>query len=109
MEPRRHARLPEPRGCTFAKELQQALTDKIMPQPSTPVFGDGSVCQVLICSLKTDTCLTHISLGTQGLKGWRKDCHGFPHKPESIIKQMATINRIGTHQGVKSLIKSPAS
>lgn len=33
----------------------------------------------------------------------------FRHKPERIIKQMATINRIGTHQGVKSLIKSLAS
>lgn len=80
-----------------------------MPQPSTPVFGDGSAYQVLICSLKTDTCFPHSSLGTQGLKGWRKDFQCFRYKPERITKQMATINRIGTHQGVKSLIKSPAS
>ena len=72
------SRLPEPQGGTFVNELQLALTGKIMPQPSRPVFGDGSAYQVWICSLKTDTCFTHISLGTQGFKGWRKDFHGFP-------------------------------
>lgn len=74
MKPRRHHVCQSHK----ANELQQALTDKIMPQPSSPVFGDGSAYQVLICSLKTDTCFTPISLGTQGFKGWRKDFHGFP-------------------------------
>lgn len=62
--------------------------------PYMVLFGDGSAYQFLICSLKTDTYFTHISLGTQGFKGWIKYFHASQHKPEKVIKQMVTINRI---------------
>lgn len=62
--------------------------------PYMVLFGDGSAYQFLICSLKTDTYFTHISLGTQGFKGWIKYFHASQHKPERVIKQMVTINRI---------------
>lgn len=72
----------------------------------TVLFGDGSAYQFLICSLKTDVYFAHISLGTQGFKDWIKYFHASQHKPERVIKQMATINWIWTHEGLKSLIKS---
>lgn len=87
----------------FANQLQNTLMHKIVLWPYTLLFGDGYAYQFLICSLKTDTYFNHFSLGTQGFKGW---IHASQHKPERVIKQMVTINRIGTHQGLESLIKS---
>lgn len=63
-----------------------------MPFPYLVLFGDGSAYQFLICSLKTDKYFTHISLGTQGFKGWIKYFCASQHKPERVIKQMVTIN-----------------
>lgn len=65
-----------------------------MHVPYMVLFGDGSAYQFLICSLKTDKYFTHISLGTQGFRGWIKYFHASQHKPEKVIKQMVTINRI---------------
>lgn len=95
-----------PHCCTFPNYLQHILMWKIMPFPYTALFGDDPAFQFLICSLKTDMCFTHISLGTQGFKGWVKYFHASQHKPERVIKQMVTINWIRTHQGLESLIKS---
>ena len=70
------------------------------------LFGDGSAYQFLICSLKTDMHFSHISLGTLGFKSWITYFHASQHKPESVIKQMVTINWIWTQEGLESLIKS---